>query len=424
MKKTISIITGCLAAASVFAQDFDRYFDSSALRFDYYRCGNSQNEQIFEDSFHKEAMWGGNRVNLIDTLNRGEHQVRVYDLETNELIFSDGHNSLFQEWRTLPEAKRKLKAFPEAFTMPFPKRPVRIEFLSRDRKGVFHPVFETEAYPSDRFISNEKRPYQPIDIQITGDPAQRVDIVLLSEGYTEGQRELFESDCRKFADELFSFSPYRENRNRFNVRGVWKASVDCGPDIPGDSVWNNTVLNVSFYTFDSERYQMTYDYRKVKEMAGTVPYDFIYILSNTQKYGGGGIFNFYGIGSSANPGLAAKVHVHEFGHLFAGLADEYADNGCTEELYVTDVEPWEPNITTLVDFDRKWKHLIADDTPVPTPIDSAYQSVVGVYEGAGYMTKGIYRPIQKCLMREFGGVEEFCPVCTESIIRQIDRICQ
>lgn len=417
------ITAGCLWAASLFGKGYDAYFLPGALRFDYYRCGNRTSEQIFEEGFHQEPYWGGSRTNLIDTIARGEHLVRVYDEQSGELILAQAHNSLFQEWRTIPEALEKSKAFPEAFTMPYPKAPVRIEFLTRGRKGEYRPVFETAISPDDLFIGKERKPYESFDIILNGGPADHVDIVILAEGYTKEQRELFETDCKNFADAIFSFSPYRENKHRFNMRGVWSPSFDGGPDIPGDSVWNNTVMDVSFYTFGSERYQMTYDYKKIKSLAGTVPYDYIYILSNTSKYGGGGIFNFYGIGASANPGLAAKVHVHEFGHLFAGLGDEYSDNASTEELYATDVEPWEPNITTLVDFGKKWGNHIPEGTPVPTPCDSVYANRVGVFEGAGYMTKGIYRPVQKCLMREFKGVEDFCPVCTEAILKQIDWIC-
>lgn len=412
-----------LQFCSIFAQEtFHQYFEPKTLRFDYYRCGDFRSEQIFPEGFVEEPFWGGSRVNLIDTTARGEHFVNIYDLKSGSLIFSQGHNSLFQEWRTTPEGKSQTRAFPEAFTLPYPRNDVRIEFMTRDRKGAYRKIYETEVAVNSYFIRKERKPYEGFEVFNSGHYANKVDIVILPEGYTADQRARFEQDCREFAEAIFSFSPYKEQRNRFNVRGVWAPSAECGPDIPGEGVWKNTLLDVGFYTFDSERYQMTYDYKKVKDLAGTVPYDYIYILSNTTKYGGGGIYNFYGIGASANPELAAKVHVHELGHLFVGLGDEYADGTSTEELYPLDVEPWESNITTLVDFDRKWKNKLDPKTPVPTPVDPKYKNQIGVFEGGGYMTKGIYRPIQKCLMREFGGVENFCPVCTDAINDQIEWI--
>ncbi|MEG1617147.1 MAG: M64 family metallopeptidase [Bacteroidales bacterium] len=421
--KLTLLCVGCLSAASLFSQKgFENHFNSKTLRFDYYRCGTNNTEQIFIEGFAEEPFWGGSRVNLIDTTARGEHFVNVYDKKSGELIFSQGHNSLFQEWRTIPEATQIAKAFPESFTMPYPKEDVRIEFLSRNRKGIYQPVFQTDIAVNSPFVRKERKPYTSFEVFNSGHYAKKVDIVILPEGYTEGQYEQFQKDCREFSEAIFAFEPYKSNRTKFNVRGVWAPSKDSGPDIPGEGIWSNTVLDAGFYTFGSERYQMTYDYKKVKDLAGTVPYDYIYILSNTTKYGGGGIYNFYGIGASANPGLAAKVHVHEFGHLFTGLGDEYADNGSTEDLYPLDVEPWEANITTLVDFDRKWKNMIDAKTPVPTPVEEKYRQKVGLFEGAGYMTKGIYRPVQKCLMREFGGVETFCPVCIQAIEKQIEWI--
>jgi hypothetical protein len=183
-------------------------------------------------------------------------------------------------------------------------------------------------------------------------------------------------------------------------------------------VWVPTILNTSYYTFDSERYLMTYDYKRVRDLAANAPYDQIYILVNSDKYGGGAIYNFYNVAVNGNM-KSAKILIHEFGHGFAGLGDEYGPDETYGEFYNTKVEPWEPNLTTLVHFERKWKDMVADTVPVPTPDIEKYYPVVGVFEGGGYMNKGMYRPMHDCLMNTFNG-DVFCPVCRRAILRMID----
>ena len=304
--------------------------------------------------------------------------------------------------------------------MPFPKNDVRIEICSRNKKGKFVKKFEYNVDIDSYFIKKDRRlQYPSFEVLYTGNSAHKVDIVLLPEGYTADEMEKFKADCQLFAEGLFSLSPYKENRNRFNIRAVLAPSRESGVDIPGEYIWKNTILNSSFYTFDSERYIMTYDHKSLRDLAGNVPYDFIYIIANTQKYGGGAIYNHYGISINGNL-HAAKVYVHEFGHLFAGLGDEYVEIGSSyNDMYPKGVEPWEPNLTTLVNFNKKWKNMLDKDTPIPTPIDRSNIKKLGVYEGGGYMEKGIYRPRPDCLMNTLSG-NEFCPVCTRAIKKQID----
>jgi hypothetical protein len=251
-----------------------------------------------------------------------------------------------------------------------------------------------------------------------------VDVVLLPEGYTKDQKDLFMDDCRKFSDGFFAYAPYSQNKNKFNIRGVWAPSKDAGPDIPGDNVWNNTRLNGSYYTFDSERYLMIDDYQIVRDVAGNAPYDYIYILANTDKYGGGAIYNFYGISAAHHETEAGKIYIHEFGHLFAGLGDEYVGGVEYSDFYPTGVEPWEPNLTTLVNFDRKWKNMLPEGTPVPTPAKFRNTETLGVYEGGGYVSKGVYRPWINCLMNNLHTIDVFCPVCSKSIQETIDFNCR
>ncbi len=249
-------------------------------------------------------------------------------------------------------------------------------------------------------------------------PAVKVDIVMIPDGYTKDEMDQFKKDCEKFANYLFNTSPYKENKDKFNIRGVEAPSEESGTDIPADNVWKNTLLNTSFYTFDLERYLMTDDYKTVCDVAANAPYDQIYIIVNSDKYGGGAIYNYYSLCIHQSR-FEEYIFTHEFGHGFAGLADEYSSDVTYENFYPLDVEPLEPNLTTLVNFKSKWKDMVNDTIPIPTPNDSKYKNVVGAFEGGGYTSKGIYRPSLDCTMRSLS-VNKFCPVCKRAIQEMID----
>lgn len=409
-----------MTTVSLSAQ-FDTYFFPKTMRMDYFRCGDNVTESIYLDEIIEEPYWGGSKINLIDTVGYGNYALKVYDVKGGQLIYSSNYNNLFGEWQTTAEAKVTGKCYTEAVVFPYPKQNVRVVLESRNRKGVFEKRFEYVVDVASYLIKKEPTHLKTFDVLYSGIPSQKVDIVLLSEGYDADQFELFESDCKRFADAIFTFSPYKENKHRFNVKAVWKPAAVPGVDIPGDEVWKNSTLNANFYTFDSERYIMTNDYKAVRTMAAAVPYDLIYIIANSKKYGGGAIYNYYGISSTGQEDSYAKVYVHEFGHLFLGLGDEYEGDTSYNDFYPKGVEPWEPNITNLVNFDKKWKHLLPKEASIPTVKTKENEDSIGVFEGAGYSSKGMYRSRQKCLMRSFGGVEDFCPVCTDAIIKQIDR---
>jgi hypothetical protein len=229
---------------------------------------------------------------------------------------------------------------------------------------------------------------------------------------------IFISDCEKFADHLFSFEPYKEHKDKFNLRGVLASSENSGSDIPADSSWQKTILNTTFYTFNSERYCMTFDNKSVRDLAANAHYDQIYILVNTAKYGGGSIYNYYSVSVNSNL-YASKIFIHEFGHGFAGLGDEYYDSEVAySDFYPLDIEPWEPNLTTLINFNKKWKNLLVGNTPVPTPAENKYLNKTGVFEGGGYVSKGVYRPAVDCLMNSFKA-DVFCEVCRISVEKMI-----
>lgn len=419
MKYFLFLIAVFFLALTSEAQ-FRKYFTDKTLRLDYYHCGNSGAEQFFFDELIQEPYWAGSKTNLIDTKGYGNQFVQVRTANTGELIYSRGYCTLFGEWQTTPEAKTTDCCYPESLIMPFPCDKVVVSIVSRNKKGVLEKKFEYSVDPQSYFIKNEREKLPVFDIVHSGDPDKKVDIVILPEGYNEDQQELFKTDCRKFADEFFTYAPYSQNKDKFNIRGVWAASKDLGPDIPGNHIWNKTRLNGSYYTFDSERYLMVKDFQGIRDVAGNAPYDYIYILANTDKYGGGAVYNFYGISAAHHVDETGKIYIHEFGHLFAGLGDEYVGGVEYSDFYPADVEPWEPNLTTLVNFDKKWKNMLPEGTEIPTIQKQVNKEKLGVYEGGGYVSKGVYRPWMNCLMNNLHTIDEFCPVCSKSIQDMID----
>ncbi|MEJ5302703.1 MAG: M64 family metallopeptidase [Bacteroidales bacterium] len=398
---------------------FSLFFENKTLRLDYYHGGNAQNEYFVFDNWKEEPFWGGSTHALIDTLRYGQYFFELIDKESGKVLYSRGYTTLFSEWQTTNEAQSADRIFTESVVMPFPKKPAQINLYSRNRKGVFIQKFSTSFNPADPYIQKADIHYKSFNVHTPADPSQALDIVIIPEGYTSADMELFRQDCKKFADELFSYAPYSEYRDKINIWGIEAPSAESGTDIPVKGIWRNTLLDSRMYTFGIERYLMTSNFKAVRDVAACAPYDQIYILVNTPEYGGGAIFNHYAMSVNSNRS-AGKIFIHEFGHSFAGLADEYYNSEVAyNDMYPLDVEPWEPNITTLVDFKRKWKGLIADTIPIPTPNAPQYKHLTGAFEGGGYAAKGIYRPQQDCLMNTFRG-NSFCPVCLAAIRRMIE----
>jgi len=392
--------------------DYDKYFTDNQLRIDYYLYGNADTVMYALDKLVKEPKWGGPRVQLVDDMNYGRYHFDVTLHDSDIVLYSHGYCLLFGEWQSTVEAQKVNKGFHESVVMPFPKEAVDVRFYERDDNNEFIEYMSIIVDPNDYFIKPApKLPYAIYNVYGDYPVENAVDIVLLPDGYTEQEMGKFVQDCQFFVKSLFSYAPYDRYQDRFNVRAVMVPSYDSDITMPADGLYRNTALSCSFWTFDSERYCMTYDNETMKTLAGQVPYDQIYILANTKKYGGGGIFNSYCVSTTGNS-FSSEVIIHEFGHGFAGLADEYAYDG--SDSYNIEIEPWEPNITTLVDFNSKWKDMIGKKTPVPTPVEKKYENTVGVYEGAGYQMNGIYRPMIDCMMNTFQG-KKFCPVCERAI---------
>lgn len=415
-------LTVCLLLILGFSShaQFETYFFDKCLRMDYFHSGNDQEEIFSFDALLEEGAWAGSKKNLVDPFGYGNYFVKVFSANSDSLLYSRGFNSLFGEWQTTNEAKETWRSLSETVVVPYPKKAVKIVLYSRSWEGKLEPKFEYWVEPDNYFIKKDRRmKYPAFDVLISGDPSVKVDVVILPEGYTAEEMGIFVRDCQQFAHDLFEFMPYTKNKDKFNIRGILAPSPDSGTDIPADGIWKSTLMNSGYYTFDSERYLMTFDNQSVRDLAANAPYDQIYILVNSKKYGGGAIYNYYNVSVNSNE-KSAEIMVHEFGHGFAGLADEYFDSSTSyNDFYNLSIEPYEPNITSLVDFDAKWRHMIKRRIPVPTPDSSVYYNKVGAFEGGGYVAKGMYRPMYDCLMKTFDG-HVFCPVCQEAIQRMID----
>ncbi len=404
--------------------DFNEYFLKKSFRFDFTLGGNADEVKVYPGEMKQEPFWAGSTTGLIDGFNYGAFRFRVFDVESETLIYSKGFSTLFQEWQTTPEAKKIDKIFYQSIIFPFPLSPVRLEIDARQWNGDFKTLFRTEIIPNDYFILKEAPlPYEARVIMENGNPEEKVDLVILAEGYKMEEMDRFLSDARRLTGYLFAQEPFKSARSCFNVRAVLSPSVDSGTDLPGEGIYKNTVFNSSFYTFDIDRYLTSSDMKAIHDAAACVPYDNIYVLVNTERYGGGGIYNFLNICSAGNL-LSNEVFVHEFGHGFAGLGDEYYSSSVAyENFYNIKAEPWEPNLTTLVDFESKWVAMVNDTVPIPTPRENKYLNTVGVYEGGGYQAKGIYSPFIDCRMKS-NDAKAFCPVCIDGINKMIDFYCK
>ena len=411
-----------LLPAVLFAEEsqvFDKYFYLKTLRMDYLHLGDKDSEEIIFDELIEEPIWGGNKVNLVDTLNLGNHFFKVFDKESNKLIYSRGFSSLFQEWQSTEEAKKYKKSFNETIVFPFPKKNVVVRFYSRDYHNIFKLVYEHEIDTANYFIRHEQRQVYPnFKLHYSGNPNEKLDILFLPEGYDGSEIDSFKADSKIMTEYLFSFAPFSDYKNDINIWGIEASGDDSGVDIPADTVWKKTLLDGSYYTFDSERYLMTENIKKVRDIAANAPYDQIYILVNSEKYGGGAIYNYYSMTAAKNI-FSKEVFIHELAHGLGGLADEYGYDTTYQNYYKADVEPWEPNITTLVEFEKKWEHLVADSTSIPTSEDSVNHDINGVFEGAGYVAKGVYRSTYDSIMRTLGK-DEFNDVGREALIKVIE----
>ena len=423
MKKYIIFIIACLFSVQAFAQVcFDKYFEEKTLRIDYVQSGNSQTQTAVIYELREEPVWGGPKKNLIDNLGRGGYYFKVYDKKSGELIYSKGYCTLFEEWLTTEEAKRETQAWLNSIVMPYPKDKVIVEFNARDRKTMeFSTMLRQEIDPESIFIDRRKLVENPVvKLLDNGGSADKVDMVFLAEGYTADQQDKFVEDARKFMDAMLATAPFDSRRDDFNVWAVGTISQEAGTSSCGTGVYRNTALGTGYYTFGTDRYLTTPDIKDIRDAVWNVPCDAIFLVINAETFGGGGMYNVYACGTADNE-QTYGVFMHEFGHSFAGLADEYFGKPVAydDTFYNLEKEPWEPNITTLVEFEKKWKDLLPEGTQIPTPLNDETKDKIGVFEGGGYVDKGIYRPVDHCKMRDY---VDYCPACSRAILQVIDHL--
>jgi len=399
---------------------YDNHFTGERLRLDFVLAGDKTHQYAFLENLHKESRWTGSENGLIDTFGYGQYFFEAF--ESGQLIYSHGFCTLFEEWRTTAQAETTPMAAGQTVWMPYPKNPIHIVLYERIRStGMFTKLYECDINPEDtHIVPIPDNDFKVDTLQYNGDPAHKVDLVFAGEAYTAEQLPKLRADAERMMEYLFSMAPYSSRRNDFNVYLVNSVSQDGGVDIPNHGQWRNTVMDSMFDTFYEDRYLTIMDQTNIASVLSAVGFDTAFIIANETKYGGGGIYNSYAMGTSDHQ-LSDVVFVHEFGHSFAGLGDEYYDSSVAyEDYYPAGVEPWEPNITTMVDFTSKWEGMIEQGTPVPTPNDKdKYYGVVGAFEGAGYMAKGCWRPYYECRMLN-NTAPCFCPVCQEAINRMID----
>ncbi len=405
---TLPCVLCLFMSPNVNAQDFNTAFSDSTLRIDYIFSGNANQQHIAVDQLNVMPRWYGKRQRLAELPMEGNGQITVRDHHTKRTLYRNSFSTLFQEWLTYDEAKHTSRAFENVFLVPMPKDTVDITVtLNDNRRETMTQLTHTVA-PTDILIKRigERNRTSFETLQTAKDTSRCIHIAFLAEGYRTDEMDIFLKDATEATEALFAHEPFKAMRNRFNIIAVKAPSAESGTSEPSKGVWKNTALHSHFDTFYSNRYLTTLRLKTVHDWLAGLPYEHIIILVNTHQYGGGGILNSYNLSMTHHPSFKPVV-VHEFGHSFAGLADEYAYDFEEIPMYPPDVEPWEQNITTKVKFSDKWQDMMGN---VPS---------VGLIEGAGYSLKGIYRASHDCRMRT-NDTPEFCPVCQRAIQRVID----
>jgi hypothetical protein len=463
---------------------FDEYFTDRTMRIDYFHTGDAKSEVYSLDKIYRQGSWAGNPAHLIQPFELGTYRVDVYDIASNTLIYTRGYSSIFAEYQTTgPAIDGVKKTLHESVLIPNPRKPVQVVIQKRDKLNILFPVFSQKIDPSDYHVNDEpvaRKNDVIIPAVKSGDPHTCVDLVILSEGYQAGESEKFKKDLAYYTDLFFSIEPYKSRKKMFNITGIFSPSEQSGTDQPREHSYKNTEFGSSFNSFDLDRYCLDEDNRSIRDAASQVPYDAVMIMVNIDRYGGGGIYNWETVFCTGSP-WHAYVFLHEFGHAFAGLGDEYFSSPVAYEDYFTPgVEPLDPNITILPDTANvKWKKYLSPGIKVPTEWgkatfdslnnriaglnrerDEAFKQLdekgagaaevektskeyrdkiadvnkklndflnnhplrdkVGVFEGANYTSKGFYRPTLMSLMHKFSDHMSYGIVNEQAIISAIN----
>ena len=474
-----AVIAGCARAQKGPA--FDAWFVDKTMRVDYFHAGNSSEETVTLDQVFDQGLWAGSRTNLIDPFNLGRYLIKVYDAASGTLIFSKGFDSYCGEYKTSEPALQGVRrTYHESALLPYPRKPIRFTVEAKDRKNAYKILFRQDIDPAAVTVIREELVpgVKVFEVLKSGEPSRKVDVAIVAEGYTAAEEAKLKADLDRFAAVFFKLEPYKSHRDKFNLYGVFKPSPESGCDEPSHGSFKATAVSTTFDSLGSERYLLTEDNKSLRDIAAHVPYDALYIMVNHTRYGGGGIYNLYCTFTTDNQWYE-YLFLHEFGHSFTGLADEYYTSQVAyNEFYPAGVEPAEPNITALLEPDKlKWKSLASAGIGVPTlwekaefdDMDNAYQKIradingkiarmkregaaaadvarveeeserlsrehadkvdaflraskfrdkVGAFEGAGYAAQGLFRPQLDCLMFT-KGTKPFCRVCEAAVLRTI-----
>lgn len=414
MRKYLFLMMLLCLASYISAQDFEQFFENKTLRIDYKHIGNSQLEKIEVEDYHVGAQWEGTTSHLIEPKRLGGLVFEAFDALSGQLIYSRSHDCLFSEYRTTEKGEKEIGTFEECVRMPLPKMMVKYKFTSYDRHNIPTELYQGVFDPQSTAYKNITKQNKVKNLHIGGPVNNALDILFIPDGYTKSDKKKMKSDFKKFTSYIMNCSPYKYMNKHVNIRAIEAFSEESGITDPNQNVYKKTLLNCSYNVIEVDRYLMCLEVWKMHEIADDAPYDFIILLCNSPKYGGGGIYNFYCTVNNEDVN-SNYVIVHEMGHLIGGLADEYYTSEVSvRDFYPEGVEPVEPNLTTLVDFDAKWKNMLDSDTPVPTPATKEYKDKLGVYEGGGYVAEGVYRPVQECTMHQIK-YDHFCPVCLKAL---------
>ena len=405
VKRYLFVLLVCLCGLTVQAQVFDEWFCDRTLRLDYVFAGDVQHQQLYVDQLVQMPRWYGRRTHLAELPLAGNGQITVRSHRSQQVIYRHSFSTLFQEWLATDEAKHTQRSFENVFLVPFPLDTVDITVQLFDFHNHVQATMTHTVSPSDVLISRQgERLVSPyVTLQQAADTTRCIHIAYVPEGYTAEQMPQYLDHCRQAMKALFRHEPFKSLRPRFNIIALTTPSVDSGVSIPGKGLWLNTVLGSHFDTFYVPRYLTTLHLKQLHNLLAGTPYEHIIILANTPNYGGGGIYNSYNLSYTGGDKFEPVV-VHEFGHSFGGLGDEYP-YGEEDPMYFADTEPWEPNLTTLHDFSQKWQNLIDEGR-------------AGLIEGGGYLSKGVWRGQENCRMRT-NEEPDFCVVCQQALRRMI-----
>jgi hypothetical protein len=475
MKKYFIIFIAIITVSSSFSQNvqhlnYKSFFENKTMRVDYFHSGDAGEEHFSVDRILNDGQWAGSKTKVLDDLKLGLYFFEILDKSSGQLIYSRGFASIFGEWQTIPEAQEKWGTFHESLRFPWPINSVQLVMKKRDAQNKFQIIWETEIDPLSRSVNPalSKSTFDTFKVLDNGIPNHKVDIVILGDGYSAKEMGKFKLDVKRLTKAFFEVEPFKSRKKDFNVMAVETPSAISGVNRPHPGIFKRSALSVSYSSFDSERYALAYDNRTIRDAAATVPYEFMFILINEETYGGGGIYQLYSTVAVDNK-FSDYIFVHEFGHSFAALADEYYTSAVSYDMHKVEVEPWESNITALLDKDNlKWKYLVEAETPLPTPWEKEkydefsydiqkerkalrtkkvpeaevealferekkesaaildnmeYSTHVGAFEGGGYMQFGLYRPYSDCIMFT-RNKQQFCPVCQDAIGKVIEQYVQ